>query len=103
MPSTPRSSRNIHDLALSLEADPVFSVISGYRSPATNQLLRARSSGVAAHSLHLEGARHRRAVAGVDCLTLARAAEALGLGGVGYYRASDFVHVDTGGLRTWRG
>ncbi len=94
---------SIHDLALSLKVDPVFSVISGYRSPQTNELLRSRSSGVAAHSLHLEGRAIDVRLAGVDCATLASAAESLARGGVGYYRASDFVHVDTGRLRTWRG
>jgi uncharacterized protein YcbK (DUF882 family) len=94
---------NLHDLALSLKVDPVFGVISGYRSAQTNELLRSRSSGVAAHSLHLEGRAIDVRLAEVDCRTLASAAEALARGGVGYYRASDFVHVDTGGLRTWRG
>jgi uncharacterized protein YcbK (DUF882 family) len=94
---------NIHDLACDVGAEPVFSVISGYRSAQTNEALRARSRGVAAHSLHLEGRAIDVRLAGVDCRTLAAAAAGLGRGGVGYYRASDFVHLDTGVPRTWRG
>ena len=91
------------DVALRLGLDPLFSVISGYRSPQTNARLRERSTGVAQHSLHLEGRAIDVRLAGVDCAGLA--AQALGLkrGGVGYYRASDFVHLDTGAFRTWKG
>jgi uncharacterized protein YcbK (DUF882 family) len=91
------------DVAHLLGLDPLFSVISGYRSPQTNARLRERSTGVAQHSLHLEGRAIDVRLAGVDCAGLA--AQALGLkrGGVGYYRASDFVHLDTGAFRTWKG
>jgi uncharacterized protein YcbK (DUF882 family) len=81
----------------------VFSVISGYRSPQTNALLRERSSGVARHSMHLEGRAIDVRIAGVDCARLAGSALDLTRGGVGYYRASDFVHLDTGAFRTWKG
>ena len=93
----------LHDVARSLGVDPVFSVISGYRSPQTNALLRERSSGVARHSLHLEGRAIDVRLEGVDCADLAAGALGLARGGVGYYRRSDFVHLDTGALRTWRG
>jgi uncharacterized protein YcbK (DUF882 family) len=93
----------LHDLALTLGVDPVYSVISGYRSLKTNEQLRERSSGVARHSLHLEGRAIDVRLAGVDCADLADRALGLGRGGVGYYRKSDFVHLDTGALRTWRG
>ena len=80
-----------------------FQVISGYRSPATNAMLHARSSGVAKHSLHMDGQaidiRHHR----VDVATLRRAALKLQRGGVGYYPRSNFVHVDTGRVRWWNG
>jgi uncharacterized protein YcbK (DUF882 family) len=99
----PQLIATIHDVARSMRADPVFSVISGYRSPQTNAQLRARGSGVAAYSLHIEGRAIDVRLAGVDCRALATAAETLARGGVGYYRASNFVHLDTGGLRTWRG
>jgi uncharacterized protein YcbK (DUF882 family) len=81
----------------------VFGVISGYRSPATNERLRERSSGVARHSLHLEGRAIDVRLARVDSAELASRALELELGGVGFYRRSDFVHLDTGAFRTWKG
>ncbi len=93
----------LHDVALNFGVDPVFSVISGYRSPQTNELLREHGSGVARRSLHLEGRAIDVRLAGVDCADLANGALGLRRGGVGYYRKSDFVHLDTGAFRTWRG
>jgi uncharacterized protein YcbK (DUF882 family) len=83
--------------------DPAFSVISGYRSPQTNARLHEQSRGVAQHSLHIEGRAIDVRITGVDCAALAAHALDLKRGGVGYYRASDFVHLDTGAFRTWRG
>ena len=83
--------------------DPAFSVISGYRSPQTNARLREQSTGVARHSLHIDGRAIDVRVAGVDCADLAAHALDLKRGGVGYYRKSDFVHLDTGAFRTWKG
>ena len=83
--------------------DPAFSVISGYRSPQTNARLHGQSVGVAQHSLHIEGRAIDVRIAGVDCADLAARALALKRGGVGYYRKSDFVHLDTGAFRTWKG
>lgn len=80
-----------------------FSVISAYRSPITNERLRAQSSEVAQHSLHMQGRAIDVRVPGIDCADLAAHARALKRGGVGYYRASDFVHLDTGAYRTWKG
>src|SRR6185437_8873922 len=91
------------DVARALGVDPSFSVISGYRSPRTNAALRERSSGVAQHSLHMDGRAIDVRLAGVDCARLAGHALDLRRGGVGYYRASDFVHLDAGAFRTWRG
>ncbi len=90
-------------VADSAGVDPVFSVISGYRSPQTNARLHERSTGVARHSLHIEGRAIDVRVSGIDCADLAAHALGLKRGGVGYYRASDFVHLDTGAFRTWRG
>jgi uncharacterized protein YcbK (DUF882 family) len=81
-------------------AEP-FQVISGYRSPASNEALRNRSSGVAEHSLHIEGRAIDVRLAGVPTARLALLAQRQAAGGVGYYRVSDFVHVDTGRVRTW--
>jgi uncharacterized protein YcbK (DUF882 family) len=89
--------------AQALGKDPVFSVISGYRSPLTNARLHELSSGVASHSLHMEGRAIDVRMTGVDCADLAAQALGLQCGGVGYYRASDFVHLDTGRVRTWKG
>ena len=91
------------DVARVLEVDPSFSVISGYRSPQTNAALREHSSGVAQHSLHMDGRAIDVRLTGVDCARLAGHALDLRRGGVGYYRASDFVHLDAGAFRTWRG
>jgi uncharacterized protein YcbK (DUF882 family) len=93
----------LYDVAGHLRVEPVFSVISGYRSPQTNEQLRERSNGVARHSLHLEGRAIDVRLAGVDCAALAAGARGMTRGGVGYYRKSDFVHLDTGAYRTWNG
>jgi len=78
-----------------------FQVISGYRSPATNEMLRHRSEGVAAGSLHMRGQAIDIRLADVPLSRLRNAALAARLGGVGYYPASDFVHIDTGRVRAW--
>jgi len=93
----------LHEVSRQLRADPVFDVISGYRSPQTNALLHERSSGVAVKSLHLQGRAIDVRLAGVDCADLAGRAREMTRGGVGYYRHSDFVHLDTGPFRTWNG
>jgi uncharacterized protein YcbK (DUF882 family) len=91
------------DVAAKVGTEPVFSVISGYRSPQTNEKLHEKSSGVSQHSLHMQGRAIDVRVSGVDCAALAASALDLKRGGVGYYRASNFVHLDTGAFRTWRG
>jgi uncharacterized protein YcbK (DUF882 family) len=91
------------DVAGCVGVPPEFSVISGYRSPQTNQRLHERSQGVAKNSLHMEGRAIDVRLPKIDCADLAACARDLARGGVGYYRASDFVHLDTGRYRTWRG
>ena len=76
-------------------------IICGYRTPWSNEFLRARSSGVAQNSLHMQAHAIDIRIPGVDTLTLRNAALALHRGGVGYYPRSGFVHVDTGRVRTW--
>ena len=78
-----------------------FHVISGYRSPGTNAMLRARSDGVARGSLHTRGQAIDIRVPGVELPDLRRAALSLKAGGVGYYPKSDFIHLDTGRVRAW--
>jgi uncharacterized protein YcbK (DUF882 family) len=90
-------------VAHAVGVDPSFSVISGYRCPQTNAHLREKSTGVAQRSLHMEGRAIDVRIAGVDCANLAARALDLKRGGVGYYRKSDFVHLDTGAFRTWKG
>ena len=80
-----------------------FEVISGYRSAQTNAALRSQSSAVAEHSLHMEGRAIDVRLTEVNCADLADKALGMKRGGVGYYRQSDFVHLDTGRVRTWRG
>jgi uncharacterized protein YcbK (DUF882 family) len=91
------------DVAACAGAPPDFSVISGYRSPQTNQRLHEQSGGVSLHSLHMQGRAIDVRLPRIDCTDLAACAQGLRRGGVGYYRASDFVHLDTGKFRTWRG
>jgi uncharacterized protein YcbK (DUF882 family) len=91
----------LHDLTGLVESTRPFQVISGYRSPATNEMLRHHSEGVAAGSLHMKGQAIDIRLADVPLIHLRNAALSLRLGGVGFYPASDFVHVDTGRVRTW--
>lgn len=79
----------------------VIHIISGYRSPETNAKLAAASGGVARHSMHLEGKAIDLRIPGVDLRNVHKAALALKSGGVGYYRDSQFVHMDTGRVRHW--
>ena len=76
-------------------------IICGYRTPWSNEFLRARSAGVAKNSQHMQAHAIDIRIPGVDTLKLRNAALALGRGGVGYYPRSGFVHVDTGRVRTW--
>jgi len=99
----PRLMDYLVDVAHAAAIEPAFSVISGYRSPQTNAHLRDLSTGVAQHSLHMEGRAIDVRTAATDCANLAAHAEDLKRGGVGYYRGSNFVHLDTGAFRTWKG
>jgi uncharacterized protein YcbK (DUF882 family) len=83
--------------------DGVFEIISAYRSPKTNEALRHRSkhSGVARHSLHMQGRALDIRLRGTATSHLRDLAMELRRGGVGYYRRSNFIHVDTGRVRHW--
>jgi uncharacterized protein YcbK (DUF882 family) len=78
-----------------------FKIISGYRAPETNELLRKYSHGVAEHSLHMKGKAIDLRMDDVSSREIRDAVLALEQGGVGYYRAADFVHMDTGAVRSW--
>lgn len=91
----------LHDLTLLTGTRAPYSVISGYRSPQTNAMLHARSSGVASGSLHMQGKAIDIRLSDVRTSVLRDAALERRGGGVGYYPGSDFVHVDTGRVRSW--
>lgn len=91
----------IYEVRESLGSTGTYQVISAYRSPATNEMLRSRSNGVARTSQHLLGKAIDVRLEGVDSAELRDAAIALQRGGVGYYEGSDFVHMDTGRVRFW--
>ena len=78
-----------------------FHVISGYRSPKTNESLRKQTSGVAKKSLHMQGQAIDIRLPGRELAALRKAAIDLQAGGVGFYPKSDFIHVDTGRVRHW--
>ena len=79
----------------------VIHVISGYRSPESNQLLHESTGGVAKHSMHMEGKAIDVCIPGRDLERLHQAALGMKGGGVGYYPDSQFVHMDTGRVRHW--
>lgn len=93
----------LHAITLRLGTSKPIQLISGYRSPATNSMLHAHSSGVAKHSLHMEGMAADIRIPGHDLRELHEVAIAMRGGGVGYYAQSDFVHVDVGRQRYWTG
>ena len=98
----PRVFDLLHDLLAALgRSDAEIDVICGYRTPWSNEYLRAHGHGVAQHSLHMQAMAIDIRVHGVSTAELRDAALALHRGGVGYYAASDFVHVDVGRVRRW--
>jgi len=95
----------IFDILFDIQKDSgstgVYQVISAYRSPATNEMLRSNSSGVAKNSQHLLGKAIDVRLTDLDTEKLRDVAISLERGGVGFYRESDFVHVDIGRVRQW--
>lgn len=79
----------------------VFNVISGFRSQATNDMLRANGGGQAKHSQHILGHAIDIRIPGIDITEIRDVAWCLQRGGVGYYRGSNFVHVDVAKVRYW--
>ncbi|TAK52115.1 MAG: DUF882 domain-containing protein [Gammaproteobacteria bacterium] len=102
-PIDPRLFDLLHKLAAGAGCAARFAVISGYRSPLTNAMLNARSSGVASRSLHMQGLAIDVRLPGCPSDRLRDLALGRQVGGVGYYRASDFVHLDVGRIRSWSG
>lgn len=91
----------IFDLQQTLGSNSPVEVISGYRSPRTNAMLAARSNGVARRSLHQFGKAVDINLPDQNLLDIAQTAFRMGRGGVGVYRRSGFVHVDSGRHRKW--
>jgi len=94
----------LYDLTASLgDFGGEIDVICGYRTPWSNEFLRTRSAhtGVAQHSLHMQAEAIDIRLPGIPTSELRDAALRLHRGGVGYYRSSDFVHVDVGRVRHW--
>lgn len=93
----------IYDVREALNSDGTYEVVSAYRSPKTNEMLRGRSknTGVAKKSQHLLGKAIDVRLEGIPTRKLRDTALAMRRGGVGYYEASDFVHMDTGRPRSW--
>ncbi len=91
----------LNDIRLGMSENGVFEIISGYRSPKTNESLRANGRGVAKHSLHMQGRAIDIRLTGVDTSQLRNYCISMKCGGVGYYQKSNFIHVDTGRVRSW--
>ena len=91
----------LNELRLGMSENGVFEVISGYRSPKTNESLRANGSGVAKHSLHMQGRAIDIRLTGAETSQLRNFCISMECGGVGYYQKNDFIHVDTGRVRSW--
>ncbi len=102
-PMDPALFDQLADLAEAAGVEPRYEIISGYRSSRTNAMLAGAGRGVARRSLHMEGRAIDVRLKGISCADLRDLALAAGRGGVGYYRSSNFVHLDTGRVRSWAG
>ena len=93
----------LFEISIKLKSREPFHVISGYRSPKTNNILRKRGKGAARRSYHLKGQAADIRLPGHRTSVLRRGAYELKKGGVGYYPKRRFVHIDIGPVRYWRG
>jgi uncharacterized protein YcbK (DUF882 family) len=91
----------LHAISIKTKSQAPLHVISGYRSPVTNKLLRKKSKGVASKSMHMLGKAIDFRIPGFSTRQLKHVARKMKGGGVGYYPKPDFVHVDTGRVRYW--
>ena len=91
----------IHSLGKRIETNQPFHIISGYRSPETNALLRKQGRGAAKQSYHMLGKAVDIRIPDCSLSNLRDTALKLERGGVGYYPRSDFIHIDTGPARSW--
>ena len=86
-----------------MDVNEPYMLLSGYRSPATNALLRSQSGGVAKNSLHMKGQAADLRLKSRTVGQMAKAAKVCAAGGVGSYSRSNFVHMDCGPVRAWGG
>lgn len=86
-----------------MDVNEPYMLLSGYRSPETNNMLRSRSRGVAKNSLHMKGEAADLRLKSRSVTQMASAAKNCSAGGVGAYRGSNFVHMDCGPVRSWNG
>ncbi len=100
-PMDPKLMDFVYDLLTKVNNHGEVHIISGYRSPKTNAKLRQTSKGVARGSMHMKGKALDFRLPGTDTAVLRNTARAMKRGGVGYYRKSDFIQVDTGRVRNW--
>ena len=100
-PMDPRAVDIISIIQSRSQMNEPLEILSGYRSPKTNAMLRKASGGVAKNSLHMYGQAIDIRLPGYSTSKLKKIATNLHAGGVGYYPRSNFVHVDTGQVRTW--
>ena len=84
-----------------LDAEEPIGIVSGYRTPRTNAMLRRNSRGVARNSYHIRGMAVDLTMKSRSVRRISQAALSLNAGGVGVYSRSDFVHVDSGPVRSW--
>lgn len=100
----PIDTRTLDILAAShnlLDVSEPYMLLSGYRCPETNAMLRSRSRGVAKNSLHMRGQAADVRLGSRNVSQISRAALSCHAGGVGRYSRSNFVHMDCGQVRTW--
>ncbi len=100
-PIDPRVIDIIYTVHEMTRQDEPYEILSGYRCPKTNAGLRSNSEGVAKNSLHMTGQAIDLRLPGYDTKQIRKLAVSLKAGGVGYYPSSNFVHMDTGDVRTW--
>jgi uncharacterized protein YcbK (DUF882 family) len=101
LPIDPQLYDMMAAIAARIGQPPRYGIISGYRSPKTNEMLRRNGGGAAKRSLHMVGQAIDLRLEGTGLTTLRQAAIELGQGGVGFYSRSGFVHIDTGDVRSW--
>jgi len=93
----------LSEMSIKLKPEKPIHVISGYRSPETNAMLRKRGKGAAKNSYHIQGKAVDIRLPGYRTSVLRRTAFKLRKGGVGYYPHQKFVHIDVGPIRYWKG